>query len=61
MALIGGYNYLQSDRQFDQSKIQKFKEAFDTMIDRNCGSFIGKGAMNDTLSSLGKSSVDGYL
>lgn len=31
------------------------------MIDRNCGSFTGKEAMNDTLSSLGKSPGDGYL
>lgn len=46
--------------KFDQSKIQKFKEAFN-IIDWNCGSFIGKEDMNDTLSSLGKSPVDGYL
>lgn len=44
----------------DQSKIQKFKEAFN-MIDRNCGSVIGKEDMNDTLSSLGRSPMDGYL
>lgn len=46
--------------KFDQSKIQKFKEAFN-MIDWNCGSFIGKGDPNDTLSSLGKSPMDEYL
>ncbi|CAO2607931.1 Myosin regulatory light chain 12B [Lemmus lemmus] len=36
---------------FDQSKIQKCKE---TLIDQDCGSFIGKEDLNDTLRSLDK-------